>query len=288
MHHATSDSVMISVVIPLYNKEKSISASLSSVLEQKCSVPFEIVIVDDGSTDGSAEIVLELASKHKNIHYVKQENAGPAAARNKGIEQSHGEWIMFLDADDLLLPNALETLYKTATQGSDISFACGNFYVISKDGTKYKPFPRIKTAVSSKPLVPFAFRKVYPIAGAYIIKRKCIPTLFFDPQYRRYEDFDCFLSFFRTNPTIGITSEMIYVHQNKFSEASTNFDPSRDFACHMDFKDKSLCEKILLAGVLWSSVRFYPQLRKQYNQELFYCFVASTIDFYDRIVRRIS
>ena len=107
---------MISVVIPLYNKEQSIAATLQSVLAQTYT-DFEVIVVDDGSTDKSADVVRNFIStvksevcKVKNVRLIHQENAGVSAARNRGIMEAKGEYIAFLDADDLWAQNYLATL----------------------------------------------------------------------------------------------------------------------------------------------------------------------------------
>lgn len=113
---------MISVVIPLYNKEKQIAYTLQSVQNQTFQ-DFEVVIVDDGSTDGSvAEVEKFCDSRIRLIH---QKNAGVAAARNLGIEEAKGGLIAFLDADDEWKPEYLATQYHLFQQYPDCSvFAC--------------------------------------------------------------------------------------------------------------------------------------------------------------------
>lgn len=104
---------MISIVIPLYNKEKSIVATLQSVLAQTYT-DYEVIIVDDGSTDGSADIVREyvrtLQIDDFKIQFLSQDNAGVSAARNRGIWEARGEYVTFIDADDLWASDYLETL----------------------------------------------------------------------------------------------------------------------------------------------------------------------------------
>lgn len=105
---------MISVVIPLYNKEKSIATTLESVLAQSYT-DYEIIVVDDGSTDNSANVVRELENgkwKRVNdkIRLISQPNLGVSSARNTGIMAAQGKFIAFLDADDLWAPNFLDTL----------------------------------------------------------------------------------------------------------------------------------------------------------------------------------
>ena len=98
---------MISIVIPLYNKGERVKLAIDSALHQDYDGEWEIIVVDDGSTDDSAEYVK--AYKDDKVVYIYQPNAGVSAARNRGIAESKGEWIVFLDADDQLLPCALST-----------------------------------------------------------------------------------------------------------------------------------------------------------------------------------
>lgn len=100
---------MFSVVIPLYNKELSIENTLQSVLNQTFQ-EFEIVIVNDGSTDNSVEVVKQF--KDERIRIINQENQGVSTARNKGIKEAKYEWIAFLDGDDLWMENHLEEIVK--------------------------------------------------------------------------------------------------------------------------------------------------------------------------------
>lgn len=90
---------MISVVIPLFNKGKSISSTLKSVLSQSYT-DFEVVVVDDGSTDSSAAVVQEIAKGDGRIRLIQKENGGVCSARNRGIKESKGEYVALLDGDD--------------------------------------------------------------------------------------------------------------------------------------------------------------------------------------------
>jgi glycosyltransferase involved in cell wall biosynthesis len=98
---------MFSVVIPLYNKELSISNTIQSVLNQTFQ-DYEIVIVNDGSTDNSLEVVKQI--NDSRIRIINKPNGGVSSARNRGIKESNFEWIAFLDGDDLWMENHLEIL----------------------------------------------------------------------------------------------------------------------------------------------------------------------------------
>lgn len=99
---------MISVVIPLYNKEQSISSTVACVLGQSYA-DLELIIVDDGSKDCSADIVRELLPSDSRIRLVCKPNGGVSSARNEGIRQAQGEYLAFLDADDYWEPDYLQT-----------------------------------------------------------------------------------------------------------------------------------------------------------------------------------
>ncbi|MEO9255789.1 MAG: glycosyltransferase family A protein, partial [Tepidiformaceae bacterium] len=93
---------LVSVIIPMYNSARYIAAALESVYAQDFT-SFEIIVVDDGSTDGSADI----ARAHGTALLLRQENLGPAAARNAGLRGANGTLIAFLDSDDIWLPQKL-------------------------------------------------------------------------------------------------------------------------------------------------------------------------------------
>lgn len=122
---------MISVVIPLYNKEKQIACTLQSVFEQTFQ-NFEIVIVDDGSTDNSVEEVEKFDDSR--IRLIHQTNAGVSAARNRGIEEASGELIAFLDADDVWMPEYLATQYGLYQKYPECSVYACNYEFRDSEG----------------------------------------------------------------------------------------------------------------------------------------------------------
>ncbi len=105
----------VSVIIPIFNVEKYIEACLNSVIHQTLK-EVEIICVNDGTTDHSMEIVDKKAAWDKRICIVERENKGLSAARNEGLKLATGEYVIFLDSDDVLKENALEILYQTMEQ----------------------------------------------------------------------------------------------------------------------------------------------------------------------------
>ncbi len=117
----------ISVVIPTFNRARQVQAALKSVLEQTYP-EFEVIVVDDGSTDGTRENLQQLVSPQgsngKQVRYFFQPNQGQSAARNKGIDEARGEWVAFLDSDDVWLPEKLEWQLRAIGQFRDRCCAC--------------------------------------------------------------------------------------------------------------------------------------------------------------------
>ncbi len=125
-------STGISVIIPLYNKQATIARAIRSILAQE-SVAREAVVVDDGSTDGSAAVVQSFGS---DVVFVKQRNAGPSAARNRGVAASRHPWVMFLDADDELMPGALRDHVRCRERHPDVEATFGSFRVLQGDAVE--------------------------------------------------------------------------------------------------------------------------------------------------------
>lgn len=103
--------VLISVIVPVYNSEKYLKASIESVLNQPFQ-EFELILVNDGSTDHSSEVCQSYAEKDNRIKYISKKNGGLCSARNAGIDVAVGEYIMFMDNDDELDKNALCVVWK--------------------------------------------------------------------------------------------------------------------------------------------------------------------------------
>lgn len=108
---------MISIIIPIYNAEKYLEECLMSIRQQNYS-KFEVICVDDGSKDKSAEIVKEFECRDARFKLYQQANAGVSAARNLGLSYATGEYVCFIDADDVVDANYLGTLYDLADDGS--------------------------------------------------------------------------------------------------------------------------------------------------------------------------
>ena len=212
---------MISVVVPVYNCEIYISSCIESVIEQTHE-DVELVLVNDGSTDLSGDICDKYASPHKKVKVLHTPNKGPAAARNVGIEASSGDYILFLDGDDFLSIDAIETLI-SAQKSHKIDFIIGNFNKVnnsnasdyafnSKTGTD-KRFDSvdilqgvIKYLQKPNSYSPFTYTwgKLF---SAEVIKSK---NLRFNERLRTFEDWSFVFRYLKNIESALLIKEPIY------------------------------------------------------------------------------
>lgn len=123
----------ISVIIPVYNVEKYLSKCIESVLEQDFS-DYEIILIDDGSTDTSGKLCDEYAENYSAIKVIHQQNKGLGGARNTGIEAAEGQYLLFVDSDDYIRDNIMTFLYDTAVCNDSDIVAFGMDYVYESGG----------------------------------------------------------------------------------------------------------------------------------------------------------
>lgn len=134
-------SELISIVIPVYNLEGYIAKCIDSIVNQSYK-NIEIIIIDDGSTDKSPEIIKIYENKDRRIQYYFQDNKGPGSARNIGIKKAQGSWITFVDGDDTVSPKFIEKLY-FATTKHNCDMALCNFIMENDKPNNEKPIVKI-------------------------------------------------------------------------------------------------------------------------------------------------
>lgn len=126
-----SGSPHFSVIIPVYNGEAFVARAIESVLTQTWPA-HEVIVVDDGSTDRTAEVVVSFADR---VRYLRQENAGVSAARNRGAGMATGDWLAFLDADDWYYPDRLRWHAEAIVREPGLDFLTGDYDYVRPDGS---------------------------------------------------------------------------------------------------------------------------------------------------------
>ena len=169
----------VSVIIPVYNKEEYIGECLMHLLQQDFD-GFEVICVDDGSTDNSGRICGEWAAKDARISVTHTENRGVTAARRRGVELAQGQYIIFADADDRLQPGALRILHEAITR-YDADEVIGRF--VTQHGA-VSPMAYEGVMNDVKPLITdiVTSRNVFPVLWGLICKKKLVANCLDTPR----------------------------------------------------------------------------------------------------------
>lgn len=178
---------LVSVVIPVYNSEETIDAVLSSITDQSYD-HIEIIIVNDGSNDGSESIVKKFIDSHKeiNINYLFQENKGVSAARNLGLKNAKGDFIAFLDSDDVWDKNKTEIQLAILEENNDIDLLGTN-----RDGEILKDFFGFKINKITKISPRILLYKNFFMTSSLLFKREIVDEIgYFNEQMNHSEDWE--------------------------------------------------------------------------------------------------
>jgi glycosyltransferase involved in cell wall biosynthesis len=182
-------SASITIVIPAYQAEGFLTRALDSVTNQS-DTDWELIVVDDGSQDGTLALAQTYAARDPaRIRVLAQPNAGPAVARNRGMAEAQGEYVLFLDADDALMPDALERLREDLQTHGPVDFLFGGHAVVRLDGSRKTLIPG---PVRGEPLQDFQDflrgRGVGPTHGALLMRRELAMRLGYPVSIRNNED----------------------------------------------------------------------------------------------------
>ncbi|MCD6274208.1 MAG: glycosyltransferase family 2 protein [Deltaproteobacteria bacterium] len=219
--------ITISIIIPTFNYVKFIKRAIDSVLNQNL-LPLELIIIDDGSTDNTEPLVSQYINQELPIPlvYYKKENQGVAAARNDGAGYARGDYILFLDADDELLPDALKNLTEPFQRHPELGLVLGQGIYVNKDG---EPIIKKNQFLYSEPVTNF---KAYLDKNIFIaniscllIKRAIFKKIDFPAHLRVSEDrcvFAQLLALCR-GASIGKPVVRLYYHDDSLSNSSHEF-----------------------------------------------------------------
>ena len=182
-----NDEPKVSIIIPTYNQSQYLEEAIESALNQTYK-NIEIIIVDDGSTDNTPEVIKSFDNK---IIYIQQKNKGASSARNTGIKKANGEYIAFLDADDMWLKNKLENQIKFIQNNPEIGLlGTGCYQMIDMSKMIHKKIFPAKNEILQKDLIkynPF-------IQSSVMIKKDVFNSIgLYDEKFKESEDYDLWL-----------------------------------------------------------------------------------------------
>jgi len=189
---------VVSVIVPAYNAARYIPECLESVLRQRGGVPLEIIVVDDGSTDRTRDIVEAFGG----VRLIEQNNAGPSAARNRGIGASRGDYVAFLDSDDLWTEDKLTVQMEIFRTHPEASLVFGDCLKFDRDGPFKESFfheSGLTQEFWGDPVLvrdPYIklFENNYIPTGSVVLRKECLRASgMFDKEKRYVEDLDLWL-----------------------------------------------------------------------------------------------
>lgn len=209
----------VSIIIPAYNCAPYITDAMKSVLNQTYK-DYEIIVVDDGSTDNTREIMEEYIKKYsEKIRYLYQENKGVCAARNKGIKEAEGKYLAFLDQDDIWLREFLQKMVEKIEQGFDW-VVCDNYkeYIYVDTGHVEKLIEKREMNdkwTSVKLLKEFLVRDRIGGPSKIMVRKKVLieNNIFFDIRLNGLEDWDFYLELLKKECSLGWVKEPLYVYR---------------------------------------------------------------------------
>lgn len=260
----------VSVIMPVYNVEEYLAESIQSVLNQSFK-DFELLIVDDGSTDSSGLIADTFEKKDERITVIHQKNAGQSAARNTAIERCNGEYIIFVDSDDLIAHNYIERLLELKKQyGADsviTSYQKFSDTPINKKSSKLEVFSGkeyVRKAIGPRVLGLYAWGRIF---------RK---ELFNDHKFpvgKIYEDMLLIPYLMYDMEKIVYTHENLYFYRQRSNSSMATYTPSRGYEIYAIEKliefarlkhDRMLC---WLASI--NEIRSWIEIKRRFKKKNF-------------------
>jgi glycosyltransferase involved in cell wall biosynthesis len=182
------DAINFSIVTPTFNYGHYLARAMDSVLTQPGD-DFEMIVVDDGSTDDTAETVRRYQTRSRALSYIYQQNRGLSAARNRGVKSSRGRYLLFLDADDALLPTSLQTFRSIIDEPDAVDFVlAGRIHVTSKGLIKTISTKPLSASCNDNVISLFRSRPISIVNGNNVVHRRVFDRLSFPETVRLWED----------------------------------------------------------------------------------------------------
>jgi len=231
-------SVRISTIVPVYNGEKTIAKCLNSILSQSIA-PIEIIVVDDGSSDGTTQILRDYCSRFESVTMIALEHKGVSFARNAGIEAAHGDYVSFVDADDYIAPDMYEKMSgQLNTDNSDIC-VCG-YYTIKDDITT--PYvPALSGAVTAREmLIDMLIGANEGFVHTRLFKKYLFEVSMFPTDITHCEDLLFQADLLINNPSISVSyvnePMYYYIHNSQSATSASRLFRDGEFTYNAAFR----------------------------------------------------
>ena len=218
-----SNNPKISVIVPVYNNDQFLSRAIDSILEQGYS-DFEVIVVNDGSSDNSEDVAKSYASKDSRVKLINKENGGVSSARNCGLREARGDYLIFIDSDDYVLPGYFQSIYDHINKNSpDLIvynykfFKEGVFHEVHKDY-----LIKNNNVISAEEGIDKLLKNIIPASvcmGAF--RKEVIKDLRFNENLRYGEDLLFLFSFIKKAKSINMDCGFFYIYMKDTGGVTT-------------------------------------------------------------------
>ncbi|MCT4508398.1 MAG: glycosyltransferase [Tepidibacter sp.] len=227
----------VSVIIPTYNYGEFICDAIDSILKQTFK-DYEIIIIDDGSIDNTKNIIKKYNDK---ISYYYQSNQGPASARNLGIKKSTGDYICFLDADDIFIQNKLETQVKLLDNNSNknIGLLYSDFLVVNQSLSLVIKHYKCQKFISHNEAFKYLMKLNYiNTSTVMIVKDYLLEVGLFNEKYKYLEDYDLWVKLGKNHEYLHLDQPLVKTRSH-YKNYSTRVNNSVKIKCFKEIKNSS-------------------------------------------------
>lgn len=248
----------LSIIVPVYNVEAYLDKCLKSLVQQTLEAfRYEIIVINDGSTDHSQKIIDFYANKYDNVRSYQKENGGLSDARNYGIERAEGKYIAFVDSDDYVKDSMYKTMLEKAEQ-RDFDIVVCDFIEVRGENESFFT-SRLKHDIMEMQGIKKTMCDIYPSAWNKLYKRSLFDNLRFKKGVW-FEDVECLYRIFPLIQSIGVVKHPLYYYVQRKGSISKSVDV-RIYHCIDN----------------WNELVYYYQNHKQfwniYKKEIEYCYV---------------
>lgn len=219
---------LVSIIIPVYNTEIFLEECVKSCVQQDYE-NLEIILVDDGSTDGSGQLCEQLADKNNRVIVYHKENGGLSDARNYGLNKSQGKYIVFVDSDDMISKTMISILYKELVQNRGDIAVCDLAHFIDGDSPRYGGKWQIDILSSNDAIKEMLYQKKISTSSCGKMYRKSAIGEERFVKGQRFEDNDFLFRVFRKNKFIISVDAKLYGYRHRTKSITTSSFSKSDF-----------------------------------------------------------
>lgn len=207
---------LISVVIPAYNYAETLFRAVTSVLNQLAEASAELIVIDDGSTDHTPHVIEQLEESHpRRFRSIRKENGGLASVRNLGIKEASGQYLIFLDADDELVPGALAAIEKHISECPATRLVIGGHCAVQEDGRRKEHLPPPLPDSPVERLRAYLLNKDIALSnGACAMHREVFSRGNYPERFRNAEDIPVFAQALANFPCTTLERVLALVHKH--------------------------------------------------------------------------